>query len=125
MKMTRRFLNARQGRAAARPFLIACRLAPGPPGKLLPWGGLLDVADECGLWGFSLGPEGVRPLPEGMLWGRFADETAALGALDLALSGAADLLGYPVRVRGRVACAAPLGGAVEPQIPVAGGRAVK
>jgi hypothetical protein len=108
-----------------QPFLIACRLAPAPPGRLPPWGGLLDAADEEGLWSFSFGPEGVRPLPEGMLWGRFVDETAALRALDLALSGASELLGYPVRVRGRVACAAPSGGAVEQQIPIAGGRVVK
>lgn len=107
-----------------RDYLIACRLEPEPAGKLPAWGGLLDVADEHGLWSFRAGPEGLRPLPEGMLLGGFADEAAALAALDAALESASDLLGYPVRARGRVACPAGPGGLAARQIPFAEAQAL-
>lgn len=107
------------------PFLIACRLALGPPGKLPAWGGLLDAAEEQGLWSFSFGPEGVRPLPEGMLWGRFDDAATALKALELALAEASDLLGYPVRAQGRVACALAPRDSLAPQISIADSQALK
>ena len=84
-------------------FLIAFRLEPAPAGRLPPGGGLLDAAEEHGLWSLVWGPAGARPLPEGRLWGRFADARAALDAFDTALATASDLLGYPVRARGRLA----------------------
>ncbi len=84
-------------------FLIAFRLEPAPSGRLPPWGGLLDAAEEHGLWSVVWDASGARPLPEGRLWGRFANASSALDAFDSALSGASDLLGYPVRARGRLA----------------------
>ena len=84
-------------------FLVVCRLEPAPVGMLPPWGGLLDVADEHGL--FSLIVEGadVRRLSEGMLWGRFDSADEALEALEASLASASALLGYPIRARGRAA----------------------
>ncbi|HEX4095502.1 MAG TPA: hypothetical protein VHX64_02180 [Caulobacteraceae bacterium] len=87
-------------------FLLAVRLEPEPKGRLSAWGGLLDVADEHGLWSFSLGADDLHRLPGGMLWGSFPDEAAALAALDAALASAGALLGYPVRARTRIACQA-------------------
>ena len=84
-------------------FLIAFRLEPAPPGRLPPGGGLLDTAEEHGLWSLIWDPAGARRLPEDRLWGRFADARAALDAFDAALAAASDLLGYPVRARGRLA----------------------
>ena len=85
-------------------YLIVCRLGPAPPGKLPPWGGVLDVADEHGLIALAVDPPGVRALPQGMLWGRFEDADGALAALEAALDGASDLLGYRITARGRAAC---------------------
>ena len=82
-------------------YLIVCRLGPAPPGKLPPWGGVLDVADEHGLIALAVDPPGVRALPQGMLWGRFEDADGALAALEAALDGASDLLGYRITARGR------------------------
>jgi hypothetical protein len=82
-------------------FLIVCRLEPEPPGKLPPWGGLLDVVDEHGLYSLVIDRTGVRLLPEGMLGGRFVSPQAALAAFDEALVSASDLLGYPVRASSR------------------------
>ncbi len=87
-----------------KTILVAVRLDAAPRGKLPPWGGLLDTAEEVGLWSFAPGPDGgVRPLPPGLLWGRFEDEASALAALEDALEEASELLGYPVTARGRVA----------------------
>ncbi len=87
-------------------YLIVCRLDPAPPGKLAPWGGVLDVADEHGLLSLAIDRTGVRLLPQGMLWGRFENAKAALGALDATLEGASDLLGYRITARGCAACPA-------------------
>ena len=86
-------------------FLIAFRLEPAPPGRLPPDGGLLDAAEEHGLWPLVWGAAGARRLPEDRLWGRFDSARAALQAFDSALADASDLLGYPVRARGRLAWA--------------------
>ena len=102
-------------------FLIAFRLEPAPSGRLPPWGGLLDTAEEHGLWNYILRP-GLHRLPEGLLWGRFEDEASALAALDSALSGASDLLGYPVRARGRLAW--PTDTLAEAEIPFAQAQAL-
>ncbi len=88
-----------------KTILVAVPLEPGPRGKLPPWGGLIDTAEEHGLW--SLVPQaggGLRALPEGLLWGRFEDEAAALTALAAALAEASELLGYRLAAPGRVAC---------------------
>ncbi len=88
-----------------KTILVAVRLEPGPRGKLPPWGGLIDTAEERGLLNLVVQPGGgLQQLPEGVLWGRFEDEPAALAALDAALADASDLLGYPLTARGRVAC---------------------
>ena len=87
-------------------YLIVCRLDPAPPGKLPPWGGVLDVADEHGLMSLAIDGTGVRLLPQGMLWGRFKNAHAALKALEAAIDGASDLLGYRITARGRAACPA-------------------
>ena len=103
-------------------FLIAFRLDPAPPGRLPPGGGLLDTAEEHGLWSLVWDAAGARPLPEGRLWGRFESARAALAAFDAALAGASDLLGYPVRARGRLAwCADNL---AEPENPFAQAQAL-
>ncbi len=99
-----------------REILIACQLQAAPNGRLPPWGGLLDSAEEHGLMSFILGPDGGRPLAQGLLWGRFEDEAAALAAFDAALAGASELLGYQVRVHRRMACAA---GGEAPEFPFA------
>ena len=85
-------------------YLVVCRLDPPPAGKLSPWGGLLDVADEHGLLAYAIGEDGVRALPSDMLWGRFDTAAAALAALDASIAGASELLGYPIQARGRLAC---------------------
>ncbi len=88
-----------------KSILVAVRLEPGPRGKLPPWGGLIDTAEEHGLLNLVAQPGGgLQPLPEGVLWGWFEDEAAALAALAAALADASDLLGYRVNARGRVAC---------------------
>ena len=87
-------------------YLIVCRLDQPPPGSLPPWGGVLDVADEHGLLSLAIDRTGVRLLPEGMLWGRFENAEAALGALQAALDSASDFLGYRIGLRGRAACPA-------------------
>ena len=87
-----------------KTILVTVRLGPAPRGKLPPWGGLIDAAEEQGLWSFApRAGGGARALPEGLLWGRFEDEAAALAALDVALAEASELLGYRVTTRGRVA----------------------
>ncbi len=104
-------------------YLLVCRLDPAPPGKLPPWGGVLDVADEHGLLSLAIDGTGVRPLPQGMLWGRFETADAALAALDAAIDGASDLLGYRIIAHGRAACpteaasAPPLGRAADSACP--------
>jgi hypothetical protein len=100
-----------------RDILIACRLETGPKGQLPPWGGLLDAAEEHGLWSYLVAPGGAHRLPEGLLWGRFADEARALAAFDSALHEASWLLGYPVRATRRLACATAA--ATEAENPVA------
>ncbi len=85
-------------------YLVVCRLDPAPLGKLPPWGGLLDVADEHGLLAYAIDEEGLRALPPDMLWGRFETPAAALAALDASIAGASELLGYPIQARGRLAC---------------------
>lgn len=105
-------------------FLIAVRLEPAPKGRLPAWNGLLDVSDEHGLWSFSIGEGKLRPLPDGMLWGAFPDAAAALAALDAALAGAGDLLGYPVRARSRMACAVDGGRKSIAEFPVAQAEAL-
>ena len=108
-----------------KTFLVAVRLQPGPRGKLPPWGGLLDTAEEQGLWSFALRADGgAQALPEGLLWGRFEDEAAALAALDAALAEASELLGFRLTTQGRVA-----GAMGEPQKnwaekPIAQGQAL-
>ena len=87
-------------------YLIVCRLEPAPAGRLPPWGGVLDVADEHGLMSLAIDGTGVRLLPQGMLWGRFENADAALSALEAAIDGASDLLGYRITARGRAACPA-------------------
>ncbi len=94
-------------------LLIACTLQDPPSGRLPPWGGLLDAAEEHGLWNYIPRAGGVHRLPEGVLWGCFADEAAALAALNGALEGASELLGYRVRAHRRLACAAGEGAQVE------------
>ena len=81
-------------------YLIVFRLDPAPAGKLLPWGGVLDVADEHGLSFLTFDRTGVRLLPEGMLWGRFEDAVAALEAVEATLAAASELLGYRVVAHG-------------------------
>ncbi len=108
-------------------FLIVCRLEPAPEGKLPPWGGLLDVAEEHGLWWLAPDEEGLRRLPEGTLWGRFERAADALAALDAALSDASRLLGYHLRARRRIACpteAAALSGFGDAQKPFAQAEAL-
>ena len=92
-----------------RDIMIACRLEAGPQGRLPPWGGLLDAAEEQGLWSYILAPAGAHRLPEGLLWGRFEDEAQALAAFDAALAEASWLLGYPATAERRLACAASQG----------------
>ena len=94
-------------------FLIAYRLEPAPAGGLPPYGGLLDAAEEHGLWSLVWEAASARRLPDGRLWGRFEDARAALDAFDSALADASDLLGYPVRARGRLAWPADSIGEVE------------
>ena len=94
-------------------LLIACSLQDPPSGRLPPWGGLLDAAEEHRLWNYIPRPDGVHRLPEGVFWGRFADETAVLAALDGALETASELLGYRVCAHRRLACAAGDGAQAE------------
>ena len=108
-------------------FLIVCRLEPAPPDKLPPWGGLLDVAEEHGLWWLAPDEDGLKRLPEGTLWGRFERAADALAALDTALSDASELLGYELRARRRIACpteAAALSGFGDAQKPFAQAEAL-
>ncbi len=105
-----------------RDMLVACRLEAGPKGRLPPWGGLLDAAEEHGLWSYILAPGGAHRLPEGLLWGRFEGEAQALAAFDAAVAEASSLLGYPVRTTRRLACAA--GGGPEAQNPFAQAQAL-
>jgi len=105
-----------------RDFLIACRLEAGPMGRLPPWGGLLDAAEEHGLWSYLVQPGGLHRLPEGLLCGRFADEAQALAAFDAAMADASALLAYPVRAMRRAACAASRSGDAE--IPFAQAKAL-
>ena len=98
-------------------FLVVCRLGPAPPGKLPPWGGVLDVADEHGLMSLTMDESGVRALPQGMLWGRFEDADGALAALEAALGGASELLGYGITARGRAAYPADVASAPLPGRP--------
>ena len=97
-------------------YLLVCRLDPAPVGKLPPWGGLLDVADEHGLLAYAVDEGGLQALPPDMLWGRFETAAAALAALDASIAGASELLGYPIRARGRLAC--PTGAGALPAPPL-------
>ena len=97
-------------------YLVVCRLDPAPAGKLSPWGGLLDVADEHGLLAYAIDEAGVRALPPDMLWGRFETAAAALAALDASIAAASELLGYPLRARGRLAC--PIEAGASPATPL-------
>ena len=103
-------------------FLIAFRLEPAPPGRLPPYGGLLDAAEEHGLWSLAWDATGAQRLPEDRLWGRFEDAGAALGAFDSALATASDLLGYPLRARGRLAW--PADNLAETENPIAQAQAL-
>ena len=108
-------------------FLIVCRLEPAPDGKLPPWGGLLDVAEDHGLCWLAPDGDGLRRLPEGTLWGRFERSAEALAALDAALADASRLLGYPVRAPRRIACpteAAALSGFGDAEKPFAQAEAL-
>ena len=78
--------------------LIICALGDPPPGALPAWGGLADCAEEHGLSCFRPHEDCLRPLPAGVLWGRFKGPDEALQAFDLAVEAASDLLGYPVAV---------------------------
>ena len=82
--------------------LIVCTLGDPPPGALPPWGGLVDSAEEQGLFWFRPDGEHLRRLPVGLLWGRFDDPSCALQAFDDAVAGASDLLGYPIPVERRM-----------------------
>ncbi len=105
-----------------RDMLIACRLEAGAKGQLPPWGGLLDAAEEHGLWSYILSSGGAHRLPEGLLWGRFENEAQAISAFDAALAEASWLLGYPVRATRRLACAA--GAGPQAEIPFAPAQAL-
>ena len=89
-------------------YVIYYDLRPGPREKLPAAFGLLDAAEERGL-SRSVWQAGVwRRLPEGVLWGRFADSSAAIAAFDQALDDASELLGFCVRAERRLAASLPV-----------------
>ena len=84
-------------------WLIHYDLSPGPPEKLPAPYGLLDAAEEQGLWTPSPAWGGPRRLRDSVLCGRFVDSAAAIAAFDRAVEAASELLGFELRVQRRLA----------------------
>ena len=78
-------------------------LEPGPPEKLPAAFGLIEAAEEHGLWSIIRHHGGWRRLPQGVLGGTFPDGQAALEAFDHSLNEASCLLGFSLRARRRLA----------------------